>query len=207
METETLRRRWPEVLDTLSRLRRATWILVSQNAQVQALTDTSLRLRFGTPGIATTFRSGQHAEAVQRALHETLGLDVRVEAVAGDAADTAGSPRSGSSPARSGAADPVARAAADWAAPTGAGGTRGQASARKRTPEAVPGAQRPPGPVRPWGADIPPPPEPEDEPDPSDADLAEGDLVGAPLVERLLGATVIDDIPLGPAGSAPADGS
>ncbi|PFG34354.1 DNA polymerase III subunit gamma and tau [Sanguibacter antarcticus] len=77
--TEMLRRRWPEVLDTLSRLRKATWALVSQNAQVADLTDTTLYLTFASAGLATAFRSSPGAELVQRAVRETLGFDVRVE--------------------------------------------------------------------------------------------------------------------------------
>lgn len=84
LDTETVRRRWPEVLETLSRLRRASWTITSQNAQVVDVSGTALRLRFDTPGIATAFRNGQHAEVVERALRETLGLTVRIEAVVGE---------------------------------------------------------------------------------------------------------------------------
>lgn len=76
-----LRRRWPEVLDTLNRLKKATWVLVSQNAQVADLDATTLTLSFTAPGLATAFRNGPHAEVVQRAVRETLGFEVRVEPV------------------------------------------------------------------------------------------------------------------------------
>src|SRR5690606_40121591 len=79
VETELLRRRWPEVLETMAGMRRATWALVSQNAQVGELTGTTLSLVFSSPGLATAFRNGSHADVVQRALVETLGVDVRVE--------------------------------------------------------------------------------------------------------------------------------
>jgi DNA polymerase-3 subunit gamma/tau len=99
-DTEVLRRRWPEVLETLGRLKKATWVLVSQNAQVADLDATTLRLSFSAPGLATAFRSGMHAEVVQRAVRETLGFDVRVEPVlaeqvagtASAAADTSDEP-------------------------------------------------------------------------------------------------------------------
>src|SRR5690606_3999189 len=81
---DVLRRRWPEVLETLGRLRRVTWTLVSQDAQVAELEGGVLRLAFSTPPLATTFRSGPHAELVQQAVHETLGLQVRVEPAVGD---------------------------------------------------------------------------------------------------------------------------
>src|SRR5690554_3497965 len=79
VETELLRRRWPEVLETMAGMRRATWALVSQNAQVGELTGTTLSFVFSSPGLATAFRNGSHADVVQRALVETLGVDVRVE--------------------------------------------------------------------------------------------------------------------------------
>ncbi|WP_239073708.1 DNA polymerase III subunit gamma and tau, partial [Cellulomonas denverensis] len=84
-DTEMLRRRWPEVLETLAGLKKTTWVLISQNAQVIELDATTLTLGFTAPGLATAFRGGQHAELVHQAVRETLGFDVRVEGVlAGD---------------------------------------------------------------------------------------------------------------------------
>jgi len=80
-DTEMLRRRWPEVLETLGRLKKATWVLVSQNALVADLDATTLRLSFTAPGLATAFRGGTHADVVKQAVRETLGFDVRVESV------------------------------------------------------------------------------------------------------------------------------
>lgn len=123
-----LRRRWPEVLDTLSRLRKATWALVSQNAQVADLTDSTLRLTFASAGLATAFRSGPGAELVQRAVRETLGFDVRVEGgieepgrAPARSVDTVTAPTSRTPSAGSVAGiDPVA-AAASWDVPAPVG--------------------------------------------------------------------------------------
>ncbi|MHB1490755.1 MAG: DNA polymerase III subunit gamma/tau domain-containing protein, partial [Cellulomonas sp.] len=96
-ETEVLRRRWPEVLETLKQIKRVSWILVSQNAQVADLDATTLRLSFTGAGVATAFRNGPHAAAIQQAVRETLGFDVRVEGVLDEhtgASDGAGRPRS-----------------------------------------------------------------------------------------------------------------
>ena len=103
VETELLRRRWDEVLEAIASLRRATWALVSQNAQVGELTGTTLSLVFSSAGLATAFRNGSHSDVVQRALHETLGVDVRVEgtlagAEGATAAASAGAPASASAP-------------------------------------------------------------------------------------------------------------
>jgi len=80
-DTEMLRRRWPEVLETLGRQKKATWVLVSQNALVADLDATTLRLSFTAPGLATAFRGGSHADVVKQAVRETLGFDVRVESI------------------------------------------------------------------------------------------------------------------------------
>ena len=80
LETELLRRRWPEVLDTVSRLRKVTRALVDQqNAKVASVTSDTLRLSFTTAALAATFRGGSHAAIVQQAVRETLGFEVRVE--------------------------------------------------------------------------------------------------------------------------------
>src|SRR5690606_37636253 len=131
IDAETVRRRWPEVLQTLRGLRMATWVLVSQNAHVAGVADGALSLAFSTPQLATTFRSGSHADNVRRALHETLGLDVRVETVLGEDGPAAGgatsaatapsAPASGGTPTATWSVD-TRRAAASWdepAAPVG----------------------------------------------------------------------------------------
>lgn len=118
--TEMLRHRWDEVLETLSRLKKSTWILVKHNAQVAELTSTTLRLTFASPGLATTFRTGPGAELVQRAVRETLGFDVRVEGGVDEpgrspAPVASSAPKSTDRPAVQGI-DPVA-AAASWDEP------------------------------------------------------------------------------------------
>ncbi len=179
-EAEMVRRRWPEVLQTLRGLRMASWALVSQNAQVASVEADVVRLAFTTPQLAQTFRTGPHAEHVRRALHETLGLDVRVEPVlapsGGDpgprAAGAPGTPTreqaeaSWSAPARQAqgaASDRPQRQApasgpADAARPTA--GPAGRAVPPRRAPEA-----RPAGP--PLASDgVPDAPEPDEEPEP-----------------------------------------
>ncbi|HWS58929.1 MAG TPA: DNA polymerase III subunit gamma and tau, partial [Actinotalea sp.] len=69
LEAEMVRRRWPEVLATLRGLRMATWVLVSQNAQVSGATSEVVTLAFTTPQLASAFRVGPHAENVRTALH------------------------------------------------------------------------------------------------------------------------------------------
>lgn len=220
-----LRRRWPEVLETAKGLRRTTWILVSQNAQVQDLDATTLRLAFGSQGLVDRFRD--HADVVARAVRETLGFDVHVQAVVAGGAG-AGRPPAGSSAPATGAIPSAAQAAASWDAPavspsTGQPGPATRPAATTRPGRAAAGAPAAsssapaPVPAEPdagGGGDDdldddpidPPddePPEEEDEapagepepdvPSPDDPLIEGSNLVGPPLVARLLGGTVIDE--------------
>ncbi|MFC7022823.1 DNA polymerase III subunit gamma and tau [Promicromonospora thailandica] len=77
--TETVRRRWPEVLGALA-VARVTWSLVGPNAQVASLEGGTLKLGFAAPGLARTFSNARHTSAVEEAVYQTLGIRVRVEA-------------------------------------------------------------------------------------------------------------------------------
>jgi len=251
-DTEMLRRRWPEVLETIKGMRRASWILVGQNAQVQGLDASVLWLSFPTQGLVDRFRD--HADVIARAVRETLGFDVHVQATVGDASATSSGPSTTTAPATaatgtSAGGDPASRpargrgipsaeeAAASWDAParpsssgqrssaapgasrSSAPGASGSSSATRPSAAPVPaheGAGDPapgPRPVPDDDPDDPPddppdddlpddpppddpgaPPRPEDdEPSPDDPLIEGSNLVGAPLVARLLGGTVIDE--------------
>ncbi|MGL4176754.1 MAG: DNA polymerase III subunit gamma and tau [Dermatophilaceae bacterium] len=84
LDTDAVRRSWPDVLIRLGELRRTTWTLVSQNAQVADYDGERVVLTVATAGLAEAFRRGSHADYVRQALVDVLGLDTRVEAVPGD---------------------------------------------------------------------------------------------------------------------------
>lgn len=81
-----VRRRWSEVLDTLSRIRRASWVLVNQSATPGEVRDGVMKLIFETEGLKSAFTNGHHDENVIAALRETLGVTVRIKAETGTAA-------------------------------------------------------------------------------------------------------------------------
>lgn len=126
-DTEMLRRRWPEVLETLGRLKKATWVLVSQNALVADLDATTLRLSFTAPGLATAFRGGTHADVVKQAVRETLGFDVRVEAVLAE-------PGGGAPASAEGSGDHDADPAHSSSSPRGRGRGTGDTTVRNGRP-------------------------------------------------------------------------
>jgi DNA polymerase-3 subunit gamma/tau len=238
------------VLETVKGLRRASWILVGQNAQVQDLDASVLRLSFPTAGLVDRFRD--HADVVARAVRETLGFDVHVVAV------LAGSPAQGGPPPAASTAEgssraetsprgipSAAEAEASWDAPSkpssgGASSSAGPASARSSSagpattrtssagaakgspgssssaagrssgasPSAAPSADDDDDDPDEPPIDMPedefpddPPPEDlgpsrasePDEPSPDDPLIEGSNLVGAPLVARLLGGTVIEE--------------
>ncbi len=193
-DTAMLRRRWPEVLETMKRLRRGTWIYLGQYAQVQDLDSSVLRLSFQTAGQADAFAKDGHADVAVRAVRETLGFDVHVRAVVAATTGTAGSS----------AAPPTRGAPVPWAAPAAGSPAAAPAtessSAPSPAPPPIPAAdaddELDDDPIDPPDdepqAEAPPTAE-EDDPSPDDPVIEGSNLVGAPLVARLLGGTVIDE--------------
>jgi DNA polymerase-3 subunit gamma/tau len=121
----TVRRLWPEVLTVVARLKRLTWTLISQNAQVQGVSDGRLTLGFSTPGLRDTFLGrSDHQDYVREALIEVLGVDWKVDAIVDPStAPTEAAAAAPPVPSRPAAA-PSGRAAAEAAvaaeaAPTG----------------------------------------------------------------------------------------
>jgi len=128
VDTAMLRRRWDEVLGTLSNLRKASWALVGGNAQVHDLGDDVLQLAFPSQGLVSTFRNGAHADVVRQAVRETLGVDVRVDAVVSDGPSTVpGPPASAAGTQVSAALDQPATAVRASAAGASAGTSVGTA--------------------------------------------------------------------------------
>jgi DNA polymerase-3 subunit gamma/tau len=81
LDTDAIRRAWPDVLNRVFQMRRGTWTLVSQNAQVIGYDGRILTLGIATGGIANTFRQGNHAEILRQALIDELGIDAKVDGV------------------------------------------------------------------------------------------------------------------------------
>ncbi|WP_324650356.1 DNA polymerase III subunit gamma and tau [Georgenia sp. H159] len=256
-DADLIRRRWSEVLATLAQFKRSTWALVSQNAQVGEVSGGVLHLAFATSGLAHTFRNGAHVEPLQRALLETLGVQLRIEPVLSQAAESGGQGGApyaasetpadawtGSSAGGFTAAPGAGRDAGGWSpgpAPTGGqpggaptpstadagpaaagpgagAGAWSTQSAPSPTEAASPGAassspsHQPPGgraeagpaaagvgDMAPRGAGTPPEPPvarvalADDTPSRDDPDAENSGMVGAPLIERMLGGTIISE--------------
>lgn len=137
-DVEVLRRAWPDVLQTLSRIKRSTWALVEPNAQVSAYDGTVLTLSFTTAGLAGAFGRADHSDNLRQAIHKTVGIDCQINAVAAGAGQASAEPNPKapvSKAATASSADvawglapaPVAaQAAGTGSAPAPGGGTSGQ---------------------------------------------------------------------------------
>ncbi|MBT2247353.1 DNA polymerase III subunit gamma and tau [Arthrobacter sp. BHU FT2] len=137
-DVEVLRRAWPDVLQTLSRIKRSTWALVEPNAQVSAYDGTVLTLSFTTAGLAGAFGRADHSDNLRQAIHKTVGIDCQINAVAAGAGQASAEPNPKapvSKAATATSADvawglapaPVAaQAAGTGSAPAPGGGTSGQ---------------------------------------------------------------------------------
>ncbi|PYG01157.1 DNA polymerase-3 subunit gamma/tau [Georgenia satyanarayanai] len=237
-DADLIRRRWPEVLSTLARFKRTTWALVSQNAQVGEVSGGVLHLAFATSGLAHTFGSGSHSEHLQRALLETLGVQLRIEPVLSQAAEggrQGEAPYSAPAPVAStawGAPEPDPGADA-WAEPApeppASSSWGGEPVADTRPPAVGPDTRAPQSAASPAPTGSPSPsaprrdgaspdgrpaeaprgapsspsaPDPapaariapaDDVPSMDDPDAEHSGLVGAPLIERMLGGTIIHE--------------
>lgn len=217
LSVQQVRNRWQEVLQALAKLTRVTWSLISQDGQVVDLQPDVLTIGFSTSGLATRFQQGNHAQKLSEALQSSLGLNVRIETtIVGPTG------RGGASPTPVPAQEPPQTRPAASQPPVSQPPTAKQPpamqarSSQQRAPQPPPAAapeqEEPPGPAQeppPWdpvppAAPVPPsspdrdpvePPADEyDEYSPDDAEIGGSDLVGAPLVAKVLGGTVIDEI-------------
>ncbi len=98
--TDSLRERWPEVLDAVRRERKVAWLLLS-NATVDSLADGALTLRFGKEGEARGFSGSGYDRDLGQVLQAMFGIAPAIRAIAGAAPGPGGQAQS--APRRAGA--------------------------------------------------------------------------------------------------------
>ncbi|MGH3370920.1 MAG: hypothetical protein ACRDPR_13070, partial [Nocardioidaceae bacterium] len=209
-----VRRLWPDLLDAVKLKRRYTWILLSQNAQVAAVDDKTMTIALVNAGARNSFVSGGSEEILRQAAIDVIGHDWRIEAIVDPSAQPGAEPTN----------DPrVVRPAVRTQDAQG-GGQDGAQEAAQADPTVDPSADRPgaptaeqgpratvrPGPVDPGGiANARGAIQPtraagsvqrsghtvsDDDVDRDDPDADAEALGGAQLLERELGARVIEEI-------------
>ena len=81
MSLVDVRRLWPDVVEAVKSKRRMTWIHLTQNSQVVALDGNVLTLGFSNPGARESFVNGRSDEIVRQAIVDVVGADWRIEAI------------------------------------------------------------------------------------------------------------------------------
>ncbi|KQY55354.1 DNA polymerase III subunit gamma/tau [Aeromicrobium sp. Root495] len=88
--TADVRRLWPEVLEVVKGLRRFSWIMLSQNAQVAQLEGSTLTIALVNTGARDSFLGSGSVEVVQQALQQVVGVSWKIEAIVDPSADPSG---------------------------------------------------------------------------------------------------------------------
>jgi DNA polymerase III subunit gamma/tau len=208
-----VRRLWPDLLDAVKTKRRYTWILLSQNAQVAAVDDTTLTIALVNAGARNSFSSGGSEEILRQAAIDVIGHDWRIEAIVDPSAQPGAEPVTVTRPAvpaPSPVTAPDGPSAGDAPVPAGttttvaavAPGTAAAASPAAEQPPrrpVDPGSMaaareaiqdtRPSGGTRTRGSDVSDAHAHRDDPDADDQSLG-----GAQLLQRELGASIIEEI-------------
>ena len=142
-DVEVLRRAWPEVLQTVTKIKRSTWALVEPNAQVGQFDGQVLTLVFTTSGLAGAFGRADHSENLRQAIHKTIGIDCQITAVAGAGSSASSEPNPKAPTSRD---VPATTTDADWGlAPAPAPGSSGEPEPAPARPAATGSAPASPG--------------------------------------------------------------
>jgi DNA polymerase III subunit gamma/tau len=188
-----VRRLWPDLLESVKTKRRFTWILLSQNAQVAAVDDKTLTVALVNAGARQSFSSGGSEEILRQAAIDVIGHDWRIEAIVDPTAqpgahgdtvtrsavttpEPAAEPAPEPSPAPTAAPPAPERRPVD---PQAVASARGAIQETRRQGEGGRRAQEPSV--------------SDDDAHPDDPD-ADDDLGGTELLERELGASIIEEI-------------
>ncbi|MHB8275112.1 MAG: DNA polymerase III subunit gamma and tau [Dermatophilaceae bacterium] len=105
IDTDAIRRSWPDVLAKIATISRVTWSFVSQNTRVLDYNGERLLLGLSTDGLLSALRGRNHAEVVRQALIEVIGVDTKVEGVLSAGATSADAAFTGAASAGAASAD------------------------------------------------------------------------------------------------------
>ncbi|HEX6148762.1 MAG TPA: DNA polymerase III subunit gamma/tau, partial [Nocardioides sp.] len=184
-----VRRLWPDIVEATKMRRRVAWMHLTQNSQVIGVDGRTLTLGFTNVGARDSFVNGGCDEILRQAAIDVAGVDWKVEAIV-DPSAGGGRTEPGSAPAPAPAV-PSTAAPAFASEPSGAPDWEGDAG-EDPAPESGPTAQ-----AAPAASSAPEPTrsgDPDSDAHPDDPDAENSGLAGAELLERELGAEVIEEI-------------
>ncbi len=168
LTTADVRRMWPQVLERVQQLRRFTWVMLSQNAQVASLDGNNLTLALVNTGARDSFVKSGSDQIVQQALSDVMAVQWRIEAIVDPSVN----------PAAATPAAPAPTAPAP-AAPAESAGAESAREALRQGPSTN-------GPA-----------DPDADADPDDPVLDDGSKDAEALLAEHLGAEIIDESPHG----------
>jgi DNA polymerase-3 subunit gamma/tau len=188
-----VRRLWPDLLEAVKLKRRYTWILLSQNAQVAAVDDKTLTIALVNAGARSSFVSGGSEEILRQAAIDVIGQDWRIEAIVDPSAQPGADPGSAPRVVRPAVPDQQQEPQpSDAPAPAPTPEAPAPVSV---DPEAIATARGAIQQTRAAGAvQRSEPTVSDDDAHPDDPDADDHGLDGAQLLERELGARVIEEI-------------
>ncbi|HZV26128.1 MAG TPA: hypothetical protein VFG00_07545, partial [Acidothermaceae bacterium] len=182
LDAAAVRRIWDDVLEVAKRLKRRTHaLLLSGPAQVVDVRANVLVVGFASAPVERQFNTGDNVDILQVALKEVLGVDWRIETTLSGPAATAAPSGEGESVAKPPPALPTpSESMAADRAPSRSAAARAAANEPKEPRVRRAAAAQAPAEVV------------LDEPNPDDDDADDG-TSGLALLQRHLGATVIND--------------
>lgn len=80
-QTAEFRQLWPQILTAVQTIRRFTWVLLNQNAQVVASDGETLTIGFVNAGARSSFEAGTSKADLQAAITQVTGKNVKIEAI------------------------------------------------------------------------------------------------------------------------------
>ncbi|MGH3348309.1 MAG: DNA polymerase III subunit gamma/tau, partial [Nocardioides sp.] len=182
-----VRRLWPDIVEATKMRRRVAWMHLTQNSQVIGVDGQTLTLGFNNVGARDSFLNGGCDEILRQAAIDVAGVDWKVEAIVDPSAGGGG----GSKPAAARAAPVEPAASASTETTSEASGPPDWASdaGDDPTPSPTPGSE-----ATPPAAEPAPSGDPDSDAHRDDPDAENSGLAGAELLERELGAEVIEEI-------------
>jgi DNA polymerase III subunit gamma/tau len=190
-----VRRLWPDLLESVKGKRRFTWIMLSQNAQVAAVDDKTLTVALVNAGARDSFMRSGSDEILRQAAIDVIGQDWRVEAIVDPSAQPGADPDNEPRIVRPAVTPQPEQEAPRPASPEGRPAPQ-QPPRAAVDPDAIATARgaiqatRAPGSVQRNDPTVS-----DEDASPDDQDADDGGLAGAELLERELGARVIEEIP------------
>jgi DNA polymerase III subunit gamma/tau len=207
-----VRRLWPDLLESVKLKRRFTWIMLSQNAQVAAVDDKTLTIALLNAGARDSFLRSGSDEILRQAAIDVIGQDWRIDTIVDPSAQPGAQPDSAPRVTKSAVSDtprsttgpqapeaptePDSGPPPDWATGSTADAAGPAEPLRVQAdPSAIANARGAIQATRAAGAVGPREPSVSDaDADRDDPDADDHQLGGAELLERELGARVIEEI-------------